>query len=117
MSKRISIHNEIDLGSMYDEEPATWKEIMEDFDMVMPKGEAMREKIEKALDSKVDGFPSQKLAIDQILTLLDKEIRKARVEELKWIKREYKKLQTFVPSTLIIEDRIKQLEKGYHHER
>lgn len=49
MTKRISIYNEIDLGSMYDEEPATWEEIMEDFDMVMPKSEA-RAKIKKVLE-------------------------------------------------------------------
>lgn len=47
------------------------------------KDNTLREQIENILDSKVDGLPSQKLAVEKLEALLAEEVRKARIEELK----------------------------------
>ncbi len=108
-----------ELGSMYDKEPATWKEILEDFNIVMPKGTKrmsnLREEIEKIAwllaGSLVDPKITVEQATDQIITLLDKEIQKARLDEMN---RMLEKLKSGEWKSFATEvtDRIKQLEKG-----
>jgi len=74
----------------------------------------LREEIEDILDNmpyEDFGIPDTDLLVDQILTLLDKEIHKARVEELE-IMCGVATLPVRHTFEQYIADRIKQLEKG-----
>lgn len=76
----------------------------------------LREEIEDILDNmpyEDFGIPDTDLLVDQILILLDKEIHKARIEELlthapDWV--EINDDGTVNPTAVF--DRIRQLEKG-----
>lgn len=44
------------------------------------KDNTLRGEIENILDSKVDGLPSQKLAVEKLEALLAEEVRKAKID-------------------------------------
>lgn len=82
------------------------------------KDNTLRGEIENILDSKVDGLPSQKLAVEKLEALLAEEVRKARIEEVNRISRYVEIRNTADGATISAEylyrqarKRIKQLEK------